>query len=212
MPTPDWVREAARKKRERVCPVCGVFFIAPRAESKGLCSKACQAVNYARVVTGRKQSQETKNKRVASMTAFRKANPEKEAARIAAVRRAVKSEEYAKAAYERYIKMQENGIGICSDEIKADIAEINSWALKKVREELDNDTDYIQLWKATQARLRQEMPYDGPLSGSDYMDYLKKLGKALLADPAIRDMQAQFMKAAIPRIHAERRAAMQCSP
>ena len=206
MPTPDWVREAARKKRERVCLICGVHFLAPRPTYKGLCSKECRAVNYSRVMTGTRQSEETKAKRITSMAAFRKANPEKEAARIVAAKAAMRTPEYIQGAYERYLTMKENGTGICSEENKAHTAEINKWVLKRAQEALRNETDYTALWNETQARLRREMPYDGPLDSSDYVDYLQKLGRATTSDPQLCQMHTDFMKIIIPRCYEEWRA------
>lgn len=101
--------------------------------------------------------------------------------------------------------MKETQAGICSEEIRTMTANINKWVLKKAREALELETDFVQIWTDTLERLRREMPYDGPLGTADYFDYCSKIGKAMTADPALRKIQDDFMKEAIPRFYAARK-------
>lgn len=155
------------------------------------------------MTTGRKHSEATKAKMSAAQKAWKKSNPEAEAARVRAVTAATQTPEYIAGALARYHAMQENGTGICSDEVRALTADAAKWVMKKAAQALRLDAYFIELWTETQHRLRREMPYDGPQGTADYFDYLQKLGRALLADPAIKRMQSEFMKDAIPRFYAE---------
>jgi len=72
MATPEHVRAASQKKRERVCKICGEIFIVRSADRIGLtCSKPCLSKRIAADGKGRKQSQRTKDKRSATLKKIR---------------------------------------------------------------------------------------------------------------------------------------------
>lgn len=199
MPTPQWKRDLAIKRRERNCLVCGTFFIASRPSAKGFCSRACQDKNFSAITTGRRHTQETKQKMSASGKAWRKTNPEWEQRRRDAAIEACRTDEYRSAALDRYLAMTVNGSGICSESVRKFTANRAKWVLTKAREALNSETDFADLWRITQERLRQEMPFDGQEDSDDYFEYARKLGKAVACDPAIRKFQDDFFKEAIPR-------------
>lgn len=190
-------------RRRRNCPVCGSNFIAKRSDSVGLCSRKCQDAHFSAITTGTVQSAETKTKRIASISSFRQANPERESARKESVRKATQSAEYVASARARYKLMAKNKTGICSEWSRSVTAEIGKWVLTKAKEALVAETTFIDLWNSVQSRIRREIPYDGPSGTSDYYNYLKKIGKAITADPEIRAMHDNFMREAIPRFHSE---------
>jgi hypothetical protein len=113
---------------------------------------------------------------------------------------------FTAAAVERYA----SGVGINSDEGKAKKAAACKWIMTQAQEALHTETDYNLVYTEVQARLRREMPYDGPQEGSDYMEYLRKLGLATVSSPECRSIADAFLSEAIPRFAAEwkkRRAA-----
>ena len=103
-------------------------------------------------------------------------------------------------------------MGICSDEVKVRNANAAKWVMKKARAAMEAETDFIALWTDTLERLRRETPYDGPSDCSDYFDYQRRIGKAMLSDPALREIQDSFMKHAIPRFYAEWRNLTEPTP
>lgn len=212
MPTPDWVKEKARKRRERTCPICDKHFLASRPSAKGFCSRECQDINFSRVTTGRKQSDETKRKRAMSISKFRAGNPDAERDRINAVTAATQTDDYRNGAFLRYLKMAEQKSGICSDDIRDYTAARSKWVMKKAREALNCETEFTALWTDTLDRLRRENPYDGPMGTADYVDYCRKIGAMLTADPQIRAAQDEFFREAIPRFGKEWDAAQDCKP
>ena len=102
-------------------------------------------------------------------------------------------------AVERYVQ----GIGISSDGAMANKATANRWILKQAQAALHAETSFNAIYADVQARLRLEMPYDGPLDSSDYHDYLSKLGSAVTHHPEIRAIADAFMSEAIPRFAEE---------
>jgi hypothetical protein len=102
-------------------------------------------------------------------------------------------------AVERYA----SGVGINSPEARARKAAACKWIFTKAQEALHTETDYNAVYAEVQARLRQEMPYDGPQEGSDYMEYLGKLGRETVNSPECRTLADTFMSEAIPRFAAE---------
>jgi hypothetical protein len=105
---------------------------------------------------------------------------------------------FTKVAVERYAA----GLGINSDESKEKKNVAAKWIMKKCRESMILETDYIAVFTDTLNRLRREFPYDGPKDGSDYTDYLSKLGRMVTNSPECRMIADTFMKAAIPRFSA----------
>lgn len=72
MPTPEWVKEASRKKRQRTCVICNTEFLVRSVDRKGAtCSKPCRSELNRRYRLGVKQSEETKAKRRATLKAIR---------------------------------------------------------------------------------------------------------------------------------------------
>jgi hypothetical protein len=77
--TPDRVKEASRKKRERTCVICGAQFLVKKSSHKGAtCSKPCLSEYWRRAKTGLEQSKATKAKRSQALKAFR-ADPDRNA-------------------------------------------------------------------------------------------------------------------------------------
>lgn len=201
-------REKAATKRKRVCVVCGVGFTASSARAVGLCSRKCQDRHTAQARTGVKDTEETKMRKAASSRAWRITHPEWEDRRREAAFMATQTEEYKAGALQRYEQMMATGTGICSTETRALTANAAKWVMKKARAAMEVETDFVEVWARVQDRLRREMPYDGPLGTADYFEYSRKLGKALTADPEIRELQDGFMSEAIPRFYAEWKAAL----
>lgn len=79
----------------------------------------------------------------------------------------------------------------------------SKWIMKKAQEALHTETDFDDVFTAEHNRLRREMPYDGPKEGSDYMEYLGKLARAVNASPKVRAIADTFMREAIPRFAEE---------
>lgn len=118
------------------------------------------------------------------------------------------------AQAQSYQQMVENGTGICSDEAKQNKATANKWIMKRAWEAMMAETDYSKTYGEVQMRLRREMPYDGPQEGSDYIDYLQKLCRAIVSSPECRAIQDSFMSEAIPRFAEEwkKRKALNLEP
>lgn len=106
-------------------------------------------------------------------------------------------------AHERYASMVENGTGLCSTDSMARKAKASKWIMKQAQGALHAETDYDEVYAEVQARLRRECPYDGPPTGEDYMDYLRKLGRDVVNSPECRELADSFMAKAIPRFAAE---------
>ena len=106
---------------------------------------------------------------------------------------------YLEKAYERSAQDQANGTGIWSEDAIARKNAASKWIMKKSAEAMRLETDYNEVYATVQARLRAEMPYDGPQDGSEYMDYLQRLGTAVVSSPECREIADRFMSEAIPR-------------
>lgn len=149
----------------------------------------------------RKHSAEANAKRAASLKAWAEANPEaarkKKEAMAAGMRKWLSNPENA--------AMAENETGICSKESIAKKNAASKWIMKKATEALRTETDYNDVFKRTMARLREEMPYDGPQTSSDYIDYLRQLGVATTNSRECREIADRFMYEAIVRFSAEYR-------
>ena len=135
----------------------------------------------------------------------RHADPEWQKVRDARSSRTMKAnwqkhrDAFTAAAVERYGRNIALGVGINSSEVEARKRIASKWIMTNAMAALHAETDFDEVWNDVLARLRREIPYDGPLEGSDYMDYLAKLGKLVTADPAIRELSDGFMATAIPR-------------
>lgn len=71
MPTPEWIKEASRQKRKRVCEVCGAEFMVKNVSVKGVaCSAPCLSEVRARRSLGRKASPETRAKQSRGIKAY----------------------------------------------------------------------------------------------------------------------------------------------
>jgi len=111
---------------------------------------------------------------------------------------------------ERYVRQLETGTGINSPEAIGRKNAAAKWIMKKAQEAMHAETDYDATYAEVQARLRREMPYDGPQDGSEYMDYLQKLGRAVVSSAECREISDTFMSKAIPHFakqYRERKAA-----
>lgn len=80
--------------------------------------------------------------------------------------------------------------------------------LREANRELFADQAYQDLWYRLQSRYRAEHPYDGPQSGTPYLEYLSQLGTAVATAPEFRAYCDDFMARAIPRAAASRRKSM----
>lgn len=191
--------ERARQGWKKVCPTCGKEHMGVNAHSQGYCSRECYQVVLNAAHIGRKQGEEEKARRTKAVRAFYAANPDAEKKRIENARAATQTDEYRAKALERYEAMLKDGRGICSDEVRAFTASRAKWIMLKVREEMEADTGFIELWKVTRERIMREMPYDGPGDWADHNAYMRKVGKKMTADPALRALQDGFCREAIPR-------------
>ena len=108
-------------------------------------------------------------------------------------------EKLTRLAVERYAR----GEACNSEEGRNNSSIATKWIMKKANEALRLETDYNERYAEIQARLRREMPYNGPLDSSDYYDYLKKLGTAVTSHPELCKLHNDFMVQAIPRFSAE---------
>lgn len=72
MPTPDWIKQAALAKRQRICVICGAHFVVPKNDRPGkTCSAGCLSALRADNSSGRNQRPETVAKRAATLKAIR---------------------------------------------------------------------------------------------------------------------------------------------
>lgn len=243
MPTPEWVKEASRKKRTRVCVICNTTFLVKKASEVGrTCSRPCRLKHQSNLKLGKKASAETRAKMSAGQKRANKVEGRLEKRREAALKGLLKwhrdpknAEEFAKRSSERMRRRHADpewqevrdarssrtlkrtwlehrdvfveyareryaqGLGLNSEEAKRNKAAAGKWIMKKCREALLVETDYSEVFKSVQERLRAEMPYDGPKEGSDYQEYSKKLGAAVVNSPECRAIIDPFMSEAIGR-------------
>lgn len=85
------MRAATLEKCKRVCTTCGAGFMVKRASTEGINCVDCRRAVMAKVNIGRKDSDETKAKRIASIKAAYAANPDRRARQIAAAAAALKA-------------------------------------------------------------------------------------------------------------------------
>lgn len=104
-------------------------------------------------------------------------------------------EMYRKMAKDRYAA----GLGLNSDTAKSAKVAAGKWIMKAAHAALHLETNYDELYRDAQLRLRREMPYDGPSDCADYYEYIKKLGTATVNSPECRKVADDFMRVAIPR-------------
>lgn len=112
-------------------------------------------------------------------------------------------DQFLAQASARYARFLEAGVGICSEVAKGRKAEASMWIMKRANQFLHTETDYNTVFTDAVRRLRRENPYDGPLEGSDYLDYCRMIGIAVTSSPECRDLADTFMSGAIPRAAAE---------
>ena len=90
MPVPEWKREASRKKRQRVCTVCGAEFMVTKVGHTGFtCSKPCLSKRLSEKHTGKVASPESRAKISAALKAVR-SDPERNAKWNAAAHEGIK--------------------------------------------------------------------------------------------------------------------------
>lgn len=104
---------------------------------------------------------------------------------------------------ERYIRNIELGRGINTGEAEAKKRTAAKWIMKQAQAALHTETDYNEVYAAVQAKLRREIPYDGPQGTADYFDYLRKLGSLVTNSPECREIADGFLSTAIPRFAEE---------
>lgn len=112
-------------------------------------------------------------------------------------------DEYVAQAIDRFQAMRDGEWGLWSEEANRKRSERSKWIMKKAQAEIHAETDIDAKMSELQHRLRREMPYDGPLDGSDYLEYCRKLCHAITTHPEYRAIADPFMSAAIPRIAEE---------
>ena len=207
MPLPKWQMEENARKCRRTCEVCGAPFRVKYPSTKTrTCSAKCFGKLNSALQTGRKQSPETSAKRSASLAAWNERNPDASRARI----------EAATSAYAAWLADPANAERIAENaEISRQLmrtinekhGETSKIILKRAHQELRAETDYCAVFAEVQEMLRRELPYDGPKEGSDYADYLQKLGRATVAHPRCQEIVSSYMSEAIPRISRDVRTA-----
>lgn len=247
MPTPEWVREASRKKRERICVICGEGFLVRSVDRVGrTCSTPCLKKVMSANASARKPSKETIEKRKVSMKLAR-ADPERKAMWDAATKkgrqtwladpanfeaqskrssermkrrhadpewqkvRDERSSRVMKANWQKYrdvfteqaVERYAKGIGVAAEWSIKKKNEAAKWIMKMASRAMHTETEYDAVYKDVQERLRSDMPYDGPQGGSDYMDYLSRLGRAVTNSVECRTIADMFMAEAIPRFAKE---------
>lgn len=106
---------------------------------------------------------------------------------------------YRQSAVERYRNSLEAGVGINSDDAKALKRTAAKWIMTKAQEAMHTETDYDEVFSEVSARMRREMPYDGPSGTADYFEYLKQLGIAVVNSKECRSISDSFMAEAIPK-------------
>ena len=104
-------------------------------------------------------------------------------------------EMYQKMAKERYAA----GLGLNSDTAKSAKVAAGKWIMKAALAALHSETNYNEVYRDTQFKLRREMSYNGPSDGADYYEYIQKLGTATVNSPECRKVADDFMRVAIPR-------------
>lgn len=116
-------------------------------------------------------------------------------------------ERFVRQSVERYRQMVEGGWGLCSEDAKTKRRDFAKRLMKIAQAELRACTEIDEKMSELHHRLRREMPYDGPQTESDYLDYLQKLCRAITTHPEYREMADAFMAEAIPRIARQLKAA-----
>lgn len=106
---------------------------------------------------------------------------------------------FVQLAVDRYARMVAEGTGICSEDSVARKNAASKWIMQKAQDELHANTEFNELYRETQARLRRDNPYDETGNDADYFAYCSWLGTAVASDPVVRALADTFMSAAIPR-------------
>lgn len=106
---------------------------------------------------------------------------------------------YVAATKRRYL----NGEGISSEHGRKNRDRAWKWIMTKAQEALHGETNFDALFALTQARLREEHPFEGQHGTPDHHEYLRWLGHQVTSDPEIRSLADGFMSRRIPEIVAE---------
>ena len=193
------------ERRKRVCAECGVKFVGPSPSvPQKYCSTHCRMKVQSRERTGWKQTAQTIEKRRASTLANLSDKEYKS--------RWLKSIQDGMA---KWMENQDNAAALSATrsatvkayyqdtERSAKHRAMNSWIMKAAGNALRTETEYTELFTATQARLRAEHPYNGQIPSADYYEYCRMLGTLVVNSPECRALSDSFMREAIPRFTAE---------
>ena len=190
-----------RSTIERVCEVCGARFFPWQGKSGRSCSRRCSA----KIALSASHTPEANARRNQSVANWRAANPERVAEKEARRRAATQTPEYRAAARARYDLMVQTGTGIASEENRNLTAALCKSVMRQARRELETETNFIELWTETFKRLRRENPFHGEVGTPEHTEWMREIGRAVTSDPAIRDLCDNFMREALPRLHARQK-------
>jgi hypothetical protein len=73
------------------------------------------------------------------------------------------------------------------------------WILKQAWAEMLAATDYANTYRDVQAEMRMKYPYDGPQDSAAYSKHCQRIGRLVVTDQRLKDIQFDFMRDAIPR-------------
>jgi hypothetical protein len=211
MPLPKWKMVENERQRQRVCVVCGApFRVAQPSNKRRTCSAPCHGETISRRFRGTQQAAATVAKRSLALRAWNADHPEQRKARVEAAARGA-AEWLANPANAARIAEKNEISRQLMHAINRRNASTVKIIMRRAARELRAETDYCAVFADVQARLRRELPYDGPKEGSDYAEYLHNLGRATAAHPMCQEILGSFMRQAIPRITKEVRAAAEIS-
>jgi putative transcriptional regulator len=191
-------RRQRRDNVARLCEVCGAAFYPIKHKPGRACSARCGA----KLALQSSHTPEARAKRYASIRAWRAENPEAfqelESRRLAATQ----TLEYRLAARQRYDNMIAAGTGIGAPGSRSKSTAITRSVLRQARRELERETNFVELWTAAFNRIRAECPFVGQHGSQEHADWMREIGRAVTSDPAVRACHDEFMREAIPRLHA----------
>jgi hypothetical protein len=73
------------------------------------------------------------------------------------------------------------------------------WILKQAWAEMLAATEYANTYRDVQAEMRMKHPYDGPQDSAAYSEHCQRIGRLVVTDQRLKDIQFDFMRDAIPR-------------
>lgn len=214
MPTSPERRAASLAKRQRICDICGVDFIAKRARHKNICSQACNLERNRRLQRARSDLARQEWVKVCPTcakehVANRKSSlgycsQECRQVRISSANLGRRhTDEYKVKARERYAEMKREGRGICSEEARQATKRRVRWVMKKARDDLTANPEFVDLWKETKARLELENPFSAFDTSKDWFEYRRMIGHLLCSDRVLWELSSRLMSEALRLRSAE---------